>query len=30
MQMVDSSEVIAIAVKCDDCYQTHRLPYDGK
>lgn len=30
MQMVDSSEIIVIAVKFDDCYQKHRMAYDSK
>lgn len=30
MQMVDSSEIIVIAVKFDDCYQTHGMAYDSK
>lgn len=28
--MVDSSEIIVIAVKFDDCYQTHGMAYDSK
>lgn len=30
MQMADSSEIIAIAVKFDDCYQKHRVAHGSK
>lgn len=30
MQMVNSTEIIVIAVKFDDCYQKHRMAYESK
>lgn len=28
--MVNSTEIIVIAVKFDDCYQKHRMAYESK
>lgn len=30
MQMVNSTEIIVIAVKFDDCYQKHHMAYESK